>query len=166
MRLRHGCLAAIAPLLALGLLGAGEASAGDAPQWVHAQVNAALPAHDEKTDAVVLFSESIWTVQPSGRIKRLDREVLKILRPDGEAFGTRRFYFDPQSPITSLRAWCVPAAGKDYEVREKDAVESGVFGIDGGTLASEERTKTLRIPASIPGSVIAYEVEQGTAPRT
>jgi hypothetical protein len=30
------------------------AAAGDAPQWMHALVSAPLPAHDEKTDAVLL----------------------------------------------------------------------------------------------------------------
>ena len=52
---------------------------------MRAQINAALPAHDEKTDAVVLYAETTVTVQPNGRIKKLDREVVKILRPDGEA---------------------------------------------------------------------------------
>ena len=67
---------------------------------MHAQLNGALPTHDEKTDAVVLFAETTLTVQPNGKIKRRYREVVKILRPDGEARGTIRVYFDAQSRIT------------------------------------------------------------------
>jgi len=40
---------------------------------------------DDKTDAVVLYAETTLTVQPNGKIKRLYRAVVRILRPDGEA---------------------------------------------------------------------------------
>jgi hypothetical protein len=33
------------------------AYAGEAPQWMHALVNTPLPAHDEKTNAILLYSE-------------------------------------------------------------------------------------------------------------
>ncbi len=140
------------------------ALAGDAPIWMHRQVNAAVPAHDEKTNAVILFEESVLTVQPNGKIKRLDRQVVRILRPGGEAWGTIHFYFDPQTPITNLHAWSIPTAGKDYEVKERDAIESAVIDVDGGELMSDLRMKTLRIPAATVGSVIGYEVEQDLKP--
>src|SRR5882757_368325 len=148
----------------LGIFGAHPALAADAPPWMHAQLNGALPAHDEKTDAVVLFAETTLIVQPNGKIKRLYREVVKILRPDGEARGTVRVYFDAQSRITDLHAWCIPVSGKDYEVKERDAVESAIIGVDGGELVSDLRTKTLRIPAAVAGSVIGYEIEQELRP--
>ena len=121
---------------------------------MRAQTNAALPAHDEKTDAVVLYAETTVTVQPNGRIKKLDREVVKILRPDGEAQGTIRVYFDPLSRITDLHGWCIPVSGKDYEVKEKDAVESAVIGVDGGELVDDQRTKPSpsRLPPSAASS--------------
>jgi len=150
--------------MVLNAIGARSAAASDAPPWMRAQLNAALPAHDEKTNAVVLYAETTLTVQPNGRIKKLDREVVKILRPDGEARGTIRVYFDAQSRITDLHGWCIPVSGKDYEVKEKDAVESAVIGVDGGELISDLRTKTLRIPAATVGSVIGYEIEQELRP--
>ena len=140
------------------------ALAADAPVWMHQQVNAALPAHDEKTVAVILFEESVLTVQPNGKIKRLDRQVVRILRPGGETWGTIHFYFDPQTPITNLHAWSIPTAGKDYEVKERDAIESAVIDVDGGELMSDLRMKTLRIPAATVGSVIGFEVEQDLKP--
>jgi hypothetical protein len=140
------------------------ALAGDAPIWMHQQVNAALPAHDEKTDAVILFEESVLTVQPNGKIKKLDRQVVRILRPGGAAWGTIPFYFDPQMPITDLHAWSIPTVGKDYEVKEKDAVESAAINVDGGELMSDLRMKILRIPAATVGSVIGFEVEHELKP--
>ncbi len=150
--------------IVFGALGAHPGVAADAPPWMHAQLNGALPAHDEKTDAVVLFAETTLTVQANGKIRRLYREVVKILRPDGEARGTIRVYFDAQSRITDLHAWCIPVSGKDYEVKERDAVESAIIGVDGGELVSDLRTKTLRIPAAVAGSVIGYEIEQELRP--
>jgi transglutaminase-like putative cysteine protease len=154
----------ISLLVASGLLVARLAAAGDAPAWIHALAGATLPAHDEKTNAAVLYSETIITVQPNGKIKRLYREVVRILRPDGEGRGVVRVYFDPQSRITNIHAWCVPASGKDYEVKDKDAVESAIIGVDGSELIGDLRTKTLRIPAATAGSMIGYEIEQELRP--
>jgi transglutaminase-like putative cysteine protease len=155
---------AFASWVILSALGAPPAAAGNAPPWMRAQVDAVLPAHDEKTEAVVLYAETTLTVQPNGRLKRLDREVVEILRPDGEARGTIRVYFDAQSRITDLHGWCIPASGKDYEVKEKDAIESAIIGVDGGELVSDLHSKTLRIPAATVGSVIGYEIEQELRP--
>ena len=52
----HRCAWA-AVLLALWAVGVPRvARATEAPQWMHALVNVPLPAHDEKTDAVLLYS--------------------------------------------------------------------------------------------------------------
>src|ERR1700730_12415250 len=52
------------------IFGAPRARAnGDAPAWMHALVNVPLPAHDEKTDAVKLYSEKTVTVLSADRIK-------------------------------------------------------------------------------------------------
>jgi hypothetical protein len=76
--------------LILCAIGARSAAAGDAPPWMHAQLSVALPAHDEKTSAIVLYSETTLSVGPDGRLKRLYREAVRILRPDGEVRGTVR----------------------------------------------------------------------------
>src|SRR5258708_26698423 len=96
----------------LGIFGAHQELAADSPPWMHAQLNGALPAHDEKTDAVVLFAETTLTVQANGKIRRLYRAVVKILRPDGDARATIRVYFDAQTRITDLHARCIPVSGK------------------------------------------------------
>ena len=100
-----------------------RALAADAPQWMHAQVNAPLPAYDEKTDAVLLYSETNVTVISTDKIKTTVREAYKILRPNGRDHGTVDVYFNPQRKIKSLHGWCIPAQGKDYEVKDKDAVD-------------------------------------------
>lgn len=135
------------------------AQASDAPQWMHAAVSAPLPAHDEKTDAVLLYSETNVTVQSVDKIKIQVREVYKILRPGGRELGTVVVPFNPLLKITSLRGWCIPSQGKDYEVKEKEAVETSLLQIQGGELYSDVKNKILRIPAPDPGNVVGYEYE-------
>src|SRR5947208_11086495 len=75
-------------VLLVGLLASAPAAlAGDAPPWMHAVVNAPLPAHDEKDDAVLLYSERNVNVQSADKVKTVVREVYRILRPGGREHG-------------------------------------------------------------------------------
>ena len=53
----------------------------------------------------------------------------------------------------------IPVQGRDYEVKDKDAVECSPLMVDGGELVSDVKVKVLRIPASDPGNIVAYEYE-------
>src|SRR5712692_2719303 len=129
-------------VIAIGVFGtADSAAASDAPAWMHALVGVALPAHDEKTDAVILYSENILSIQSNGKIKSTERRAYKILRPGGRDYGTVRADFDADTKITSLHGWCIPVQGKDYEVKDKDALETALFGVANGELVSDLRTK-------------------------
>lgn len=138
--------------------------AADAPQWMRALVNAPLPPHDEKTDAILLYSEDTLNVQPNGKIKSIERRAYKILRPAGRDRGMVLAHFDSETRITGLRGWCIPAQGKDYEVKDKDVVETALFGVSNGELASDVRTKILKIPAPDPGNIIGFEIEHEDRP--
>jgi hypothetical protein len=146
------------------LAGVSRSEAGDAPAWMHAVVNAPLPAHDEKTDVVLLYSERIVTVQSVDKIKTTVREAYKILRPGGREYGTVIAWFNSRSKITAMRGWCIPAQGKDYEVKDKEAIEISLPKIDGSELVSDVKDKLLRIPAAEPGNIVGYEYEREEQP--
>src|ERR1700680_3368629 len=99
------------------------AAGGDAPQWMEALVDAPLPSYDEKTDAVLLYSETNVTVISTDKVRTQVREAYKILRPNGRDRGTVFVHVNPQRKVKSLHGWCIPAQGKDYEVKDKDAIE-------------------------------------------
>ncbi len=140
-----------------------RATAGaDAPPWMHALVNAPLPVHDEKTDAVLLYSETDVTVISSDKKRTHVREAYKILRPNGRQHGTVGVPFDSQTKINSLRGWCIPAQGKDYEVKEKDAVEGAAS--PEFVLISDAKVKMLQIPAPEVGNIVGYEYETEERP--
>lgn len=154
----------LAGALALCAVGGRTARANDAPQWMHALVNAPLPVHDEKTDAVLLYSEDILNVQGNGKIKSIERRAYRILRPGGRERGLVLATFDSETRITGLRGWCIPAQGKDYEVKDKDVVEAALMGVSNGEFASDDRTKILKIPAPDPGNIVGYEIERERRP--
>lgn len=154
-------LAAVALIF---LASAPPARAGDAPQWMHALVNVPLPDHDEKTDVVLLLADDTFIVQGNGKMKRIERRVYKILRPDGRGYGTIYANVDAETKINSIHGWCIPAQGKDYEVKDKEAVETALFGVTDGILMSDLKTRILTIPAADPGNIVGYELEQEVHP--
>ena len=135
------------------------ANAGDAPQWMHALVNAPLPAHDEKTDAVLMYSEQIVEVQSVDKIKTTVRRAYKILRPGGRDEGIAGVPFNSHEKVVSLHGWSIPAQGKDYEVKDKEAAEVSLPKVEGSELVTDVRVKLLRIPGSDIGNIVGYEYE-------
>ena len=148
------CALALAPVIA----------AADAPDWLRALTDASLPPHDAKTNGVELYRDNVLTVQADGRLKVLERAAYRILRPDGKSLGELSVPFDAQSRITAIHGWTIPAEGKIYEVKEKNATESAAFGSDNGILMSDLQYKHLAIPAALPGNLIGYEIEQELRP--
>jgi hypothetical protein len=130
---------------------------GDAPQWMHALVGVPLQAYDEKTDAVLLYSDTYVTVVSADKIKTHVREAYRILRPNGRDRGTVAVHFNPGRKITSLHGWCIPTQGKDYEVKEKDAIDTSAT--EGFELFSDVKYRVLHIPAPDPGNIVGYEYE-------
>jgi hypothetical protein len=140
------------------------AQAGDAPPWMHAVASAPVPAHDEKTDAVLLYSETAINVQSLDKIKTRVRVAYKILRPSGRDYGIAAVSFNAHTKINGLRGWCIPAQGKDYEVKDKEAVVIALPKVEGSELISDVKDKLLQIPAPDPGNIIGYEYEEEEQP--
>jgi len=161
MRVPHTFLLCLLGMTAIPAL---PAYAGDAPQWMHAAASAPLPAHDEKTDAVLLYSERTVVVQSTDKIKTHVRVAYKILRPSGRDYGVVFASFNAHSKIAGLRGWCIPAQGKDYEVKDKEAIEVSLPKVAGSELISDVKDKFLQIPAPDPGNVVGYEYEEEEQP--
>jgi len=160
---RHALLFAVAPFLTLLLVARVPAAwAGDAPAWMHALASTPLPPHDEKTEAALLYSEEILIVQPNGKMKEIDRAAYKIIRPSGKHYGKVNLFFDSETRITNIHGWCIPAQGKDFEVKDKDVIERGYA--EDGFLVTDLRNKVMEIPASDPGNIVGYEVEREGRP--
>jgi len=135
------------------------------PDWLRAAAALPLPAtYPKDTDAIMLLDEQITVVRDDGEIRTTYRRAYKILRPEGRGHGVVVVSFDGETKLTSLKAWCIPAQGGDYEMKEKDAIETALAGMLSGSFYDDSRQKILRIPAADPGSVVGYEYEQRRRP--
>lgn len=140
------------------------AHAGDAPAWLHALVGTPLPEHDEKTEAVLLYSEDTLTVVSADKVKEHVRAAYKILRPGGREYGVVAVPLNARKKVTSLHGWSIPQQGKDYEVGDKESLEVAPSGIEYGELMTDFKYKLLEIPARDPGNVIGYEYDTEEQP--
>lgn len=165
MRLRAFHVLVLAVFLFLLSLPSFVPSArSDAPAWMHNLVTQTVPTHDEKTDAVVLYSEEILNVQSADKVKHTIRKAYKILRPNGREHGLVLVSFNQHSKVTSMHGWCIPAQGKDFEVKEKDAMEISLPKIAGSELISDVKDKMFEIPAADPGNIVGFEYEVEESP--
>lgn len=155
---RVGTWSALAALCALCY---GQITAADSvPPWVQAQVSVPVPPHDASDGAALLYADTTVTVQSDGKLRKVERKVYRILRAEGSPRGIVRVPFDSRTRI-SLHGWSIPATGKPYEVKDRDAVE---IGLPGAEMITDVRLKVLRIPATVPGSIIGYELESESLP--
>src|SRR5208283_3948693 len=87
--------------LALGILAMAPptAAGGEAPSWMHALVGVTVRPYDEKTDAVLLYSEVNVLVLSQDKTRTQVREAYKILRPEGRDHGTVQVFFNRERRI-------------------------------------------------------------------
>jgi len=157
---RAARLVLIALLLALFVCPPPCLQAGT-PDWPRAAAQTPPGKYPEDTNAVVLLDEQVTTITESGEVRTLHRRAYKILRPEGRKYGTVAVAFDKQTRLNHLKAWSIPHEGNDYEVKDKDTVETQLFA---QLLYEDTQEKLLEIPASDPGNVIGYEYEQRRRP--
>jgi hypothetical protein len=139
---------------------AGTAFASS-PQWFRDAAKTSLPTYEPSTEAVVLLDEQITTVSDSGEVKTTYRVVKKILTAHGRDEGMVGIPYDGETKVSNVHAWSQPLQGNEYELKEKDAIETQAFSEE---LYSDMRAKILRLPAE-PGSIIGYEYEKKGRPR-
>src|SRR5262245_51167897 len=149
---------ALLPLLPLIWNAAALAAA---PEWLRSLVAAPLPSYPAKTSAVILLDVRVVTVRDSGDMKTNRRLEIKILRPEGQKYGVFPVGFDRDTRITFFRGCSFHTEQPEYEVEEKDAIETGYSG---DSLYSDVRRKILSVPTSGPGTVVAFEYEQKNRP--
>lgn len=151
-------------LLALALVALAPASAfawGGSPDWMKALVHVQLPAYPEDTKGVVLLDETTTTVTDSGEVREFRRVAIKILNSEGRDLGEIAIPYDDATRIKSLHAWTITAKGEEFQAADRDTMEVAAFE---GELYADHRVKLLKIPASDPGNVIAYEYERRQRP--
>jgi transglutaminase-like putative cysteine protease len=136
--------------------------ADTAPEWLRLVAQDSLPKYSAETVAVTLISEQQTIVKENGDIETHYRRAYKLLRPEArEHYGSIAVTFDNETKVLFLKAWTITSTGQQIELKEKDAVESGMTGYE---LYSDMRTKYLKFPEANVGSVVGYEFVQKHRP--
>ncbi len=144
-------------IAALGILFApGACSWAAVPEWVRSAAAVSLPKYEPDTNAVVLLDEATYTVTASDDYVEHYRRAVKILRPDGRDEANFALYFRQKEKVLGLHAWSIDKLGHDYELKDKDFAERGLFDFE---LYNDIRLRTATAPAADPGAVVAFEFE-------
>ena len=150
----------VAGLLALAVFGGGLSARGGTPDWLKAAAHAQLPGSPEDTAAFIVLDERITSVTSDGDVKTVYRRAYKILTSGGRDVGKVTVYFDQDTQLTYLKGWSISATGAEYELKEKDAVESSVSP---DSMYQGIRYKTLNLSAET-GGVVGWEYQQHDRP--
>ena len=126
------------------------------PDWVRSATDTSLPKYDPDTNAVVLLDEITYAVTGPDDYAEHYRRVVRILRPDGRHEADFSVHFHQKEKVISLHAWSIDKSGHEYELKEKDFTERGLFDFE---LYNDIRLRTATAPASDPGTVVAFEYE-------
>jgi hypothetical protein len=139
------------------------ASNNAVPDWVRAAAQQPLPKLPETAKAVVLLDDETYTIDAKGQAILHEREVIKILRPQGRSFGTPTVWYDRDEKILSLHAWSIDPAGHEYAVKDSEMHEGSPPG-EGGELFEDVKYRSADPPGRDPGGIIAFEYEERERP--
>ena len=105
-------------ILSLLLLGAWSARASTPtfPDWVQ-QAASAKMENPAGAKAVVLLQDELLTVQPDGQTRLRQREVIKILRPQGRDYATLVAWSGMGRKLLSFHGWSIGPDGHQCEER-------------------------------------------------
>ena len=142
--------------------GARPARAADSvPDWFRQIAHAPLPHYPEETDAVVLLDDETLNVKDNGEMYETHRRVLKILRTGGKRYGIFHASYDKDSKIEWMHAWSISANGQEFELKDKDAVETTPYD---DALYLDIHFRVMRPPAIEPGAYVAVEYQERRRP--
>jgi len=156
---RVGVAAAMLAVLAPASLSASN----NVPDWVKAAAQQPLPHLPETAKAVVLLDDETYTVDAKGQAVLHEREVIKILRPQGRDDAYPAVWYDKDSKVLSLHAWSIDPAGHEYTVKDSEMSEVSPPGL-GGQLFEDIKIKVADPPGRDPGGIVAYEYDKRERP--
>jgi transglutaminase-like putative cysteine protease len=128
------------------------------PQWGLDAARTPIPAYVKDAAVVILFDEYLETVDSKGRAIEREREVFRILKPQGRGVAACSVSYDVDEKINDFREWTITADQKQYQAQETDFVDAGDTGIP--VMLSTRKTRVVYPPAADVGATIICESEE------
>ena len=112
--------------------------------------------------SVILYDEYLETFDAQGRAVEREREVRRILKPQGRGDAFCLVPFDVDEKINYFREWTIAADQKQYQAQDTDFVDVGDPGHS--TMLSTQKVRGVNPPAADVGATIICESEKLIAP--
>ena len=81
----------------------------DVPQWGVDAAKTHTPSYAKDAPAVILYDEYLETIDAQGHAIEREREVIRILKPQGRSWGACAVSYDVDEKINYFRAWTIAA---------------------------------------------------------
>jgi hypothetical protein len=130
----------------------------DLPQWGLDAAKTPTPAYAKDAAYIVLYDEYLETVDAQGRAVEREREVMRILKPQGRSEAMCGVSYDVDEKINYFREWTITADQKQFQAQDTDFVEGGDTGIP--VMLSTRKARVVRPPAADVGATIVCESEE------
>ncbi len=134
----------------------------DPPQWGLDAVKTPTPAYVKDAASVILYDEYLETIDAQGRATEREREVRRILKPQGRNDAYCLVPYDVDEKINYFREWTIAADQKQYQAQDTDFVDVGDPGHS--NMLSTHKVRGVNPPAADVGAAIICESERFVAP--
>ncbi|UWZ84714.1 DUF3857 domain-containing transglutaminase family protein [Occallatibacter riparius] len=134
------------------------------PDWGVQAAKTPTPAAAVVKDAtaVILYDEYVETIDGNGRATERERQVIRILKPQGR-HNTCEVSYDVDEKLNYFRVWTIAADEKNtYEAQPTDFVEQG--DTDVPVMLSTRKARIAHPPAVDVGATIVCESEEVMKP--
>ena len=156
----------VSPLLTVAIvagMGAAPVSASifgnkaEPPQWGLDAAKARTPAYASDAAAVILSDEYVETIDAQGRALEREREVIRVLKPQGRG-NTCEVSYDVDEKVNYFRVWTIAADEKRYQAKETDFTNEGDTSVP--IMLSTRRSRIAHPPAVDADATIICESEE------
>ncbi len=128
-----------------------------APQWAVDAAHTPTPASAKDAAAVVLFDETLITVDEQNHAVKRERSAVRILQPQGREYARCAVDYDIDEKLNYFRSWTIASDGRQFQAMEPEFTDHGAY--EAPILQMTERIRTVNPPGNDPGAVIACESE-------
>jgi hypothetical protein len=131
------------------------------PKWGLDAAKTKTPDYAKDAEAVVLFDETIDSIDSKGRATEKRRSVVRILKPQGRQHPCYAS-FDVDEKINFFRSWTISAEEKTFQAQDTDFADIGDLSDD--VMLSTEKYRVVIPPAADIGAIVVCESEVLTQP--
>jgi Domain of Unknown Function with PDB structure (DUF3857)/Transglutaminase-like superfamily len=146
-----------APLFSAPLFGKDKM---DPPQWGLDAAKTRTPEYAKDAPAVILYDETLDTVDAQGRATERRRQVIRLLKPQAREnyHNPCAVTYDMDDKVNYFRAWTIAADEKRYQAQSDNFLEVGDTGVP--IMLSTRKTRYAVPPALDVNAVEICESEE------